>query len=236
MTHDTIIKRVRLPAQYLQYFERDYQKTSWADPPKVQAPMPTLTNSVSGFDGGTQNSIQRDCSRELVPYWRMSRRLEVEIHHRPLMSMYYKVMWDSLPRETQIGHHLCEMLPGRPWKSYLHEISGFAVYCNSIRELYQKSMVGNAFKWGATACIQRRWFTLNLQKGYHRLYFVVTYSVQESASLEKSFIALSKSCENPLIRGPCENGSVGGEGLGKDSENLAASQGHFFYCAVAQHR
>lgn len=176
--------------------------------------------------------------KQTVFYNCLPRNMEAQANNNPGRALYYQVMFTSLPKMKRIAMHLEEKYPGRQWYSYLQEVSEFGKYCNTASEMLSHMFsCGSSYKWGATADLPRRWYTLNLRKGYSHLYFVITGSVEDSTSMEDGFIAYSRSDSVPyFVRERCENRTNGGEGLGKDLDSRASSQGHFVYLAIAKGR
>ncbi len=152
--------------------------------------------------------------------------------------MYYNILYFGMGKLQRIGLHLRDKYPGREWSAYLHDVSSFGQYCNTVDEMKQHMYLCNSsFKWGATADLVRRWWDLGLHRSYSHLYYVVTPSLRDSAELEGNMIRAAKSDKAPeAIRQRCENNTQGGEGLGQDYDNRSTVQGHFVYLAIAKNR
>ena len=137
----------------------------------------------------------------------------------------------------QVAHNLRYKFPGREGQTYLQRVGQFGKFCNTLDELKQhEARCQNSFKYGATVCLTRRWWSLGLHRSYSQLFYYITDSVHHRKSLETALIASVKSSNDESRRLRCENTLDGGEGLGQDREGNSYLSGHFVYLAIARHR
>jgi hypothetical protein len=199
------------------------------------------SNSTGTLDTAQFTMTFANLEQQTVFYNCLPRNLDIQCNHHPTRALYYQFMFSEMPKLKRIAMHLDEKYPSRHWYPYLLEVAQFGTFCNTKKELLHCMFNCNSsYKWGATADLIRRWYDLGTHKmfkSYKHLYFVITGSVAESASMETSLIAYSKSeYVSKPVRDRCENNTHGGEGLGQDKERLASSQGHFVYLAIAKNR
>lgn len=153
------------------------------------------------------------------------------------VSFVPQLIYSSMDTMGKVAYHLRDKFPGREWQTYLNQVGEFGKFCNTVDDLRKHEDHCNcSFKYGATACLVRRWWTLGLYKSYSHLFYYITSSLEDSKSLETALIGSAKASNDPIRRLRCENNTVGGEGLGQDPHGNYTVSGHFVYLAVAKKR
>lgn len=192
--------------------------------------------SSSGNSNSYADSVFYKCMQQTVNLNMLPRSMQA--HANRNTSLMPELIYSYCDKLGKVAYHLQDKFPGRNWKSYLPQVAEFGKFCNTLQELRdQEALCQSSFKYGATACLVRRWYDLGpLCKSYTHLFYYITESLAESSSLESALINSAKTSSDPIRRRRCENNTVGGEGLGQDREGFSKVAGHFVYLAVAKNR
>ena len=246
-TLDQIIDGDTDPYGFLQREEEERKRPKRSRTPtrsEVIAAMPKIVLGSTGDDPAACSSGSSHTHGQAV--WETWRKQTVCLQVLPLSmqrhadrqaSFVPHLIYANLDKMGKVAYHLEDKFPGRSWKTYIPQVSQFGKFCNTLDELKQhEARCQSSFKYGATVCLTRRWWSLGLHRSYSHLFYYITDSVHHSKSLETALIANVKSSNDESRRLRCENTLDGGEGLGQDREGNSYLSGHFVYLAVARHR